>query len=133
GTYGDIVTEVCNPEDIIIDRHAKYGDNPNIIYHRIRCTIEELCAKFPKKATQIYQIFSIKQGRYTQTSRIVTYFEAWFTYMDDKRVPKEGVAWFLHDPAPLILDKMPNPNWVYSGDDKKDKQPNVAATPPKPF
>lgn len=133
GTYGDITTEVCNPEDIIIDRHAKYGDNPNIIYHRIRCTVEELCAKFPKKAAEIYQVYGIKQGRYTQTNRIVTYFEAWFTYMDAKRIPREGVAWFLHDPAPLILDKMPNPNWVYSGDDKKDKESNVASRPPKPF
>ena len=133
GTYGDIVTEVCNPEDIIIDRHAKYGDNPNIIYHRIRCTVEELCAKFPKKSAQIWQLFGIKQGRYTQTSRIVTYFEAWFTYMDAKQIPREGVAWFLHDPEPLILDKMPNPNWVYTGNDKKDKEANVATFPPKPF
>lgn len=133
GTYGDIVTEVCNPEDIIIDRYAKFGDNPNIIYHRIRCTVEELCAKFPAKATEIYTLFGIKQGRFTQTNRVITYFEAWFTYMDAKRIPREGVAWFLHDPAPLILDKMPNPNWIYTGDDKKDKETNVAFMPPKPF
>lgn len=133
GLYGDIVTEVCDPSDIIIDRHARYRQNPNIIYHRIRCTIEELCAKFPSKASQIYTMFGIKKGVYTQMSRIVTYFEAWFTYMDQKRIPREGVAWFLHDPEPLILDKMPNPNWIYTGDDKNDKQTNVLFVPPKPF
>lgn len=133
GMYGDIVTEVCNPEDIIIDRTAKFGQNPNVIYHRIRCTLDELCAKFPKKANEIYQCYGIKQGRFTQMSRLVTYFEAWFTYMDAKNIPREGVAWFLHDPAPLILDKMPNPNWIYTGDDKKDKETNVMFAPPKPF
>lgn len=131
GMFGDIVTEVCNPEDIIIDRYAGYLENPNVIYHRIRCTVDELCARFPKKEAQIKQAFSIKQARYTQISRYVTYFEAWFTYMDNK-VPKEGVAWFIPEHN-LILDKMPNPNWVYTGDDKKDKIANVMQRPPKPF
>lgn len=133
GMYGDVVTEVCSPEDIIIDRNAKFMDNPNVIYHRITCTVDELCAKFPKKANEIRTIFQIKQGRFTQMSRIVTYFEAWFTYMDAKNLPREGVAWFIHDPQQLILDKMPNPNWIYTGDDKKDKQTNVLFTAPKPF
>lgn len=131
GMNGDVVTEVCNPEDIIIDRYATYLGNPNTIYHRIRCTVEELCARFPKKDAQIRQAYSIKQGRFTQMSRYVTYFEAWFTYMDDNK-PKEGVAWFIPEHN-LILDKMPNPNWVYTGDDKKDKIANVLQRPPKPF
>lgn len=133
GIYGDIVTEVCNPEDIIIDRHAKFMDNPNIIYHRIRCTLDELIARFPKKEADILRIYSIKAGRYSQMSRFITYFEAWFTYMDTKNRPREGVAWFLGDPYNYILDKMPNPNWVYTGDDKKDKETNVTANPIKPF
>lgn len=132
GSYGDILTEVCNPEDIIIDRHAKYMDNPNIIYHRLRCSVDELILKFPKKAAAIKQAYSIKQGRWSQMSRFVTYFEAWFSYYDDKGVPREGVAWFLPQ-FEMILDKMPNPNWVYTGNDAKDKQTNVLFVPPKPF
>ena len=133
GMYGDLITEVCNPEDIIIDRHAKFMSNPNVVYHRIRCTLDELCAKFPQKKAEILRIFNIKQGRYTQMSRFVTYFEAWFTYIDTNNKPKEAVAWFLHDPAPLILDKIPNPNWIYTGDDDRDKQVNLTSSPPKPF
>ena len=38
GLNGDIVTEVCNPEDIIIDRYAGYLQNPAKIYHRLRCS-----------------------------------------------------------------------------------------------
>lgn len=131
GMYGDVVTEVCNPEDIVIDRYAPYLGNPNIIYHRVRCSIDELIARFPKKESDIRTAYSIKQGRYTQMARFVTYFEAWFTYMD-KNVPKEGVAWFVPE-YKLVLDKMPNPNWVYTGDDKKDKMTNVLQRPPKPF
>jgi len=131
GMYGDVVTEVCNPEDIIVDRYAPYLGNPNVIYHRVRCSIDELIARFPKKANDIRVAYSIKQGRYTQMARFVTYFEAWFTYME-KNVPKEGVAWFVPE-YKLILDKMPNPNWVYTGDDKKDKMTNVLQRPPKPF
>jgi hypothetical protein len=131
GMFGDVVTEVCNPEDIIIDRNAPYLGNPNVIYHRVRCTVDELISRFPKKTNDIKVAYSIKQGRFTQMSRFVTYFEAWFTYMD-KNAPKEGVAWFVPDHN-LILDKMPNPNWVYTGDDKKDKIANVMSRPPKPF
>lgn len=132
GIYGDIVTEVCNPEDIIINRHAKFMDNPSVIYHRIRCSVDELIARFPKKANDIRMAYSIKQGRYSQMSRFVTYFEAWYTYLE-KGIPKEAVCWFINDPSPLILDKMPNPNWVYTGNDRKDKETNVLFVPPKPF
>lgn len=131
GMNGDVVTEVCNPEDVIIDRYASFLGNPNIIYHRIRCTVEELIARFPKKTNEIKVAFSIKQGRFTQMSRYITYFEAWFTYSANGK-PKEGVAWFIPE-TNLILDKMPNPNWVYTGDDKKDKITNLMSCPPKPF
>ncbi len=131
GLNGDVVTEVCNPEDIIIDRHAKFLDNPNIIYHRLRSSVDELCMRFPKKETEIKQAFSIKQSRYTQMSRFVTYFEAWFTYIKDGK-PHEGVCWFLTSPD-IILDKEPNPNWIYKGSWKKDKEVNLMSHPPKPF
>lgn len=132
GAYGDVITEVVNPEDITIDRHAGFMENPNKIYHRIRCSVEELCARFPKKEAEIKAAYQIKQGRYTQMSRFVTYFECWFTYMDAKNIPREGVCWFIPEHQ-MILDKMPNPNWIYTGNDKKDKAENVTYTPPKPF
>lgn len=131
GLNGDIVTEVCNPEDIIIDRYAGYLQNPTKIYHRSRCSVDELCARFPDKETEIKDAYSIRRGVYSQTSRMVTYFECWFTYMEKGR-PKEGVCWFIHEKR-LILDKMANPNWVYLKSDKKEKEANVTSIPPKPF
>lgn len=131
GLNGDIVTEVCNPEDIIISRFAKYLDNPLVIYHRMRASVDELCARFPDKKADILAAFGIKKGVYTQMSKYVTYFEAWFTYMDGD-LPKEGVCWFIDTPA-LILDKEPNPNWIYKGSTSKEKEVNLLSCPPKPF
>lgn len=131
GLNGDIVTEVCNPEDIIIDRYAKYLQNPAKIYHRCRASIEELCAKFPNKANEIKEAYSIRRGVYTQMSQMVTYFECWFTYVENGK-PKEGVCWFIAEKK-LILDKMKNPNWVYLKNEKKEKEANVTFCPPKPF
>lgn len=132
GLNGDIVTEVCNPEDVIVDRYAGYLQNPKKIYHRIRCTVDELCLRFPDKDTEIKEAFSIRRGVYSQTSRMVTYFECWFTYNGDDGKPKEGVCWFIAEKH-LILDKMPNPNWIYMKSEKKEKEANVVSVPPKPF
>lgn len=131
GYDGDVVTEICNPEDIIISRDAKYLSNPTRIYHRLRCSVDELCSRFPDKKEDILKAFGIIQGRFTQMSKEVTYFECWFTYVDGGK-KKEAVAWFLQD-SELILDKMPNPNWIYTGNDKKDKEVNLVSCPPKPF
>lgn len=132
GIYGDIVTEVVPPEDIIIDRYAGFLDNPRVIYQRLHCSVDELCTKFPDKKNAIYTAFSIQQGRYSQRSRFVYYYEAWFTYLDDKGIDREGLCWFLPE-AKLILDKCKNPNWVYKGGDKKQKETNVLECPPKPY
>lgn len=131
GYEGDVVTEIVNPEDIVIDRNAKYLDNPNVIYHRLRCSVDELIRRFPNKEDDIRRIYGIRQGRFTQMSKLITYWEAWFTYIDGGK-EKEGVAWFISD-GELILDKMPNPNWIYTGSDKKDKETNLVSFPPKPF
>lgn len=132
GLNGDIITEVCNPEDIIIDRYAGYLQNPAKIYHRIRCSIDELCARFPDKQTEILEAFSIRRGVYTQTSRMITYFECWFTFTNADNMPDEGVAWFIQEKK-LILDKMLNPNWVRMKNRKKEMEANITSIPPKPF
>lgn len=132
GLNGDIVTEVCNPEDIIIDRYAGYLQNPAKIYHRIRCSVQELCARFPEKDAEIKEAFSVRRGVYSQTSKMVEYFECWFSYTASDGSPKEGVCWFIQKNN-LILDKMPNPNWVYMKSRKKEVEANVMSMPPKPF
>lgn len=133
GVEGDVVTDSVPPEDIVIDQYATYMGRPLRIHQRIRCSLDELCGRFPSKRNQIYSLFSVKQGRFTQLSREVTYYETWFTYLDAKGYPREGVCWWLSSPGSLVLDKQPNPNWIYTGDDKKDREINLLSRPPKPF
>lgn len=130
GLNGDIVTEVVNPEDVIISRDTAYLQNPRRVFFRCRDSIENLCAKYPDKAQQIMEAFSIRRGVYTQVSKIVTYFECWFSYLDDDKQPAEGVCTFLQEKK-IILDKMPNPNWVQMKSRKKELEANVTSLPPK--
>lgn len=132
GLNGDVVTEVCNPEDIVLCRFTGYLKNPRKIYQRLRCTIDELVGRFPDKQEEIYTVFSIRRGVYSQLSRMVTYWECAFTYSDADRMPQEGVCWFVHEKH-LILDKMQNPNWVRFKSLKKEKEANVTSIPPKGF
>jgi hypothetical protein len=130
---GDVTSDVLDPSDVVIDRFARFRSNPNKIYQRIRCTLDELCSRFPDKQNDLYRLYGIRKGVFSQLSRYVTYYETWFTYIDAGGKPREGMASFIHDPGQLILDKGPNPNWIYTGDDKKDKLTNVLFSPPKPF
>lgn len=132
GLYGDIITEVPSPDDVTIDRTASFMADPNKIYHRISCSIDELVARFPDKKEQVYSAYDIQRGVYTQLSKTLTYFECWFSYVDSDYLPREAVCWFLPDKR-ILLDKMPNPNWIYTGDDTRDKMINVTTKPPKPF
>ena len=132
GMFGDIVTDVCNPEDVVIDRFAEFGKDPNKIYHRLHMTVDEACVRWPGKKAAIMQAFNIIQGRNTQMSRMIHPWECWFTYTGPEGKPKQGVLWFLHEQK-LILDKEPNPNWIYEGNERKQKEVNVTFFPPKPF
>lgn len=131
GTDGDLVSEICNPEDVVIDRYTGYKKDPNILFHKQQCSVDDLVAKFPDKEQQIYNYFNINRGVYTQMSRMVTHWEAWFGFWDGKD-KKQGVAWFLPG-ADFLLDKMLNPNWIYKGSLSNQKDKNFLNAPPKPF
>lgn len=130
GPFGDIMTENVDVADVIIDRFGTFGGDPNI-YQRQRCTIEELIAKFPDKQKEIYSAFGFKRGVYSQMSRMVTYYECWFSFWT-KDKENQGLCWFLPN-SYLILGKMKNPNWMYEGSDRKQRLVNMTSKPIKPY
>lgn len=131
GPYGDIVTENIDPADIVVGRFSKYGQNPDRIYHKQKCTIQELVAKFPDKKEEVYQYFGFQRGVYSQVSRVVTYWECWFTYYDADGAA-EGLCWFIPN-SQIILGKMQNPNWIATGSKKEQKIQNLTDYPVKSF
>lgn len=132
GPYGDVIPEHIDPSEIVVDKFAIFSKDPPKIFHRQRCTIEELIdAKFPAKKDEIYKAFGYKRGVYTQISRMTTYYETWFTFFD-KGMRQEGLMWWLPH-GNVILGKMLNPNWIYTGDPLQDRIVNFAPYPIKPF
>lgn len=125
GENGEIIPEVVDPNHIIIDKNAKLGENPRFICHVLKDTVEGLISKFPDKEEQILTHFSIKRKGARNMTAEVAYREVWFTYFDKEHKPKEAVAWYVED---LVLDKAPNPNWLY--DNEGD---NFLDAPMKPF
>lgn len=133
GPFGDICTDNVDPADIVIGRFSRYGQDPDIIYQKQKCSAEELVAKFPDKKNEIFAALDYKRGTFTQMSREVTYWECWFTYWDNKGKESEGVCWFLPSPYSVILGKMQNPNWLYKGSDRQQKIKNITPKPIKPY
>lgn len=132
GPFGDVCTDNIDPADVVIDKFAKYGGDPNTVYFRQNCTIEELISKFPDKEKDILNFYSIVRGTYSQKSRFITYWECWFTYYDTDKKKRQGLCWFIPN-SNIILGKMKNPNWIYTGSDKKDRVVNLTSEPIKPF
>jgi hypothetical protein len=132
GTDGDVVTDYVNPEDGIPDRFATFNSDPNRFTHRLRCSLDELVARFPGKKKEIFAHYGIVRGVQTQMSREITYYETWFSYIENN-VKQQAVAWFIKNSDGLILDKMRNPNWLYDGTAEEQLARNVTDFPPKPF
>lgn len=131
GIAGDIEPEHISPENIVIDKDAKFKGEPRRIWHKQKCSLEELISKFPEKEEQIKSAYGIDRGVYTQMSKIAEYWEVWFTFYENKK-RKEGLCWYL-PVGKVILGKMLNPNFEYTGDEKKDREVNFTPFPIKPF
>lgn len=132
GPYGDVCTDNIDVADVVIDKYAKYGCDPDTVYFKQSCSIQELISKFPDKEKEILNFYSIVRGTYSQMSRYVTYWECWFTYYDEEKKKRQGLCWFIPE-STVVLGKMRNPNWIYTGSDKKDRIINFTSEPIKPF
>lgn len=132
GPFGDIVPEYIPPEDIVVGKYSRFGAEPPKIFHRQKGTVEELCdLKFPDKRDAIFKAFGYKRGVYTQISQMTSWWEFWATMFEKgKRV--EGVGWYLPT-GKVIMGKMENPNWIYTGNDQQDRLINFSPYPIKPF
>lgn len=131
GANGDIAIDFVHPSDIVIDKDTPWNGEPNRIWHKQEATLEELCMKFPDKENDIKLAFGIERGIYSQMSRRVSFYECWFTYYE-KKIRREGLCWIVPDKK-LVLGKMQNPNFIYTGDDQQDRFINFCPYPIKPF
>lgn len=131
GEHGDIVPVVVDPENVVIDKNVRLGENPNFIAETMKASVEELCVKFPDKKEEIYRCLGIKRGTPKQLGTIVAYREVWFTYYEGEGEDAkkcEGVCWYFKD---VLLDKTKNPNWLYK--EEGVNVTNFLEAPQKPY
>ena len=108
----DIIPKVIDPEDIVIDKSCRLGENPLFICETCTATAQQIINLFPEKKNE----FMAKIGRVRSTPKLMNtvyaYKEVWFTEITDEG-ECECVAWYLED---LLLGKSKNPNFLYKGD-----------------
>ena len=125
GDNGEIMPKAINPDDVIIDKNAKMGDNPEFICRVLKMTLNEACHRWPEKKEAIYKECGIVRGTAKQRDMIVSIREVWLTHYDESYEPSEAVVYYM---GGIVLEKNKTPNWLYA---KKSK--NFLDTPLKPF
>lgn len=125
GKDGEITPISLNPEEVVVDKNARLGENPAFICRYLKMSVNEACKRWPDKKDEIYETVGIVRGTAKQRETILSIREVWLTYYDDKYEPCEAVVYYFDD---LVLEKCKDPNWIYSNVDK-----NFLWAPRKPF
>jgi hypothetical protein len=125
GKNGEIVPIALNPEEVVIDKNARMGENPQFISRALKMTINEACNRWPEKQKDIYKECGIVYGTPKQLDTVISIREVWLTHYDKRYEPQEAVVYYMGN---LVLEKDRNPNWLYASANK-----NFLATCQKPF
>lgn len=142
GEYGEIVPEHVNPEDVVVDQDAKWGEVPRFQAQKIRNkTGEELCAMFPDQQQGIYAMLGIQRRNNkgdlvaykSQLGKKKNIWEVWFRYYDAQNKKYGGGLAYTDENFQLVLGKMRNPNWNYEDDSVKGECANLLDFPAPPF
>ncbi len=122
GKNGEIVPKAIDPNHIVWDKNAAYGENPGFITQFIKYTVEELVFLFPDKEKEIFKAMGIqRRGTRNMTNEVVVK-QTWFTHYD-RGEPQEACAVHFED---VLLAKYDDPNWLKNRD-------NFLDAPQKPF
>lgn len=126
GENGEIVPKLIDPENLVVDNHTPYDENPEFISYKSRMTCAEMIHRWPSKKEDILKVASVQTEKgHLNLDTILAVTEVWMTYYDSEFEPCEGVVYFCDD---IILEKIKNPNFSYT-----NSELNIIKTPPKPF
>lgn len=138
GKNGEIIPEIVLPEDMIVDKNAKWGEIPRFMAQRIRNkTYEELAALFPDAEQKIFELAGVNRKNAkgelvaykSQLGKTKTIYEVWFKYFEDMEY-KGGLMW-VDENFQCVLGKMENPNWNY--ETEEGAIGNILDAPEPPF
>lgn len=113
-----------DPNNLIIDKNVRKGQNPAFICQVIKTSVGELIATYPHKKKEIIESLGRMNASAKLMAQTVVYREVWFTSWKDGK-PTEGVAAYFQN---VVLEKAKNPHYNYSNPDE-----NILSYPMKPF
>ena len=125
GKNGEIIPVALNPEEVVIDKNAKMGEDPDFICRMVKMSVNEICNRWPEKKNRIYEEAGIVRGTSKQLEQIMVVREVWVTYYDKAYEPHQALVYYFGN---LVLEKCRNPHYVYSRTEK-----NFLDLPKKPF
>lgn len=126
-TAQDIVPRVVEPENIVVDKGCRLGENPLFICETCTATVQQIFNLFPdKKDAFMREIGRVRSSSKLENS-VYAYKEVWFTEVTDEG-ETECVAWYIGN---LLLDKKKNPNYLY--DEDGVQLTNFLPRPMKPY
>ena len=125
GKNGEITPVALNPEEVVIDKNAKMGEDPDFICRMVKMSVNEMCNRWPEKRKTIYDEAGIVRGTSKQLDQIMVVREVWLTYYDKQYEPHQALVYYFQN---IVLEKSRNPHYIYSKNEK-----NFIDLPKKPF
>lgn len=125
GKKGEIVPLALHPDEVIIDKNARQGENPAFIARALKMTVNEAVSRWPWMRKEIFEEAGIIVGTSKQRDIVLDIREVWVTYFDKSFTPHEAVVYYC---GKTVLEKDRNPHWLYATPSK-----NFLDEPFKPF
>lgn len=108
----DVVPKVISPEDIVVDKSCRRGENPLFVCETCTATAQQIFNLFPDKKDDFMRAIGRKRTSSKLENSVYAYKEVWFTQIDSDG-ETECVAWYYGD---VLLGKSKNPNFLYKED-----------------
>lgn len=124
GEKGEIVPRFIPSDECVVDKHARFNQNPPMFAIFEKHSVEDLCYQFPEKKKEIFESMGIKQVGSKNITREVVTRKVWFTYYDKKtHQPAEAIAIYYNE---IMLGVFKDLNWL-------EGQKNFLDAPQKPI
>jgi hypothetical protein len=108
GDQGEIIPSILPSDEVIVDKNAKYNQNPAFIVRYEKGSVEELLFAYPNKRKEILDSQGIERVGRKNISTEIVYRKVYITYYTPDG-PKEGMCVYFDD---VMLEKTKDLNWL---------------------
>lgn len=109
GDDGDIIPSILPCDEFVVDKNAKFGQDPDFMTAFEKATVEELVYLYPEKKKEIFESQGItRAGKKNMTIEVVTK-KTWYTYYA-KGKKMQAVCRYFDD---VMLFNTQDLNWLH--------------------